>query len=68
MRNLQVLKLVTAFVSTLALPVGVYIGFTFGEQRWLAGSIVLACWSVVTFVDFYLYLYVLKETVKSERG
>ncbi len=66
-KSLRVLKLVTALVTAVGTPVGFYIGYLFGVERYLVGGIAMGIWTVVTFLDFYLYLWVLKATVSERR-
>lgn len=56
-----VLKSVTIAISALSIPWGTFIGFCFGDGRYVIGVIALCVQTAVSLVDGYIWFWVLEN-------
>ena len=62
----RVAKVVTVSLSALSIPLGTYVGFSFGAGRyWEASGVLLLETALVAF-DSLLYLWILEQVTSNE--
>ena len=56
-----ILKSVTIAISALSIPWGTFIGFCFGDGRYVIGIIALCVLTTVSLLDGYIWFWVLES-------
>ena len=65
----RMLKTMTIVIGALSIPWGTFIGYCFGEGRYVTGVVALCVQVAVSVIDGYIWFWVLenmKEKIKRE--
>jgi len=60
----NVLKTLTIVIGALSIPWGTFIGFCFGEGRYVTGLVALCVQVTVSVADGYIWFWVLENMKK----